>query len=320
MMKKYKQLYLDAFPYDSEKYFDKIVGELPSEQTFFVQKNGEVVSGCYVRFFDAKYRDCLMQVAVLGGVCTDIYKRGKGHAGVAISNALNYLNELNQPFCFLHPVDFSYYKRYDFLGVLTGQDVTISGGEEFCVQEIDRSSISEIVDFSSKMNDNNNFSILCHTYYVSKCYDEVEACEGKVYKICKDDFIAYTFTSGSSIDYLFTNNFYKILSCEFFRGYKVTCFYSGNIDYIQGRITSIPKALSIIKPRKSFNLKIKFTDKIVKNNNVALRVVSDGEQILTNIVDDDTVDFTLDVKDLISIIVNGSDITEPILFEIYNKY
>lgn len=318
MINKYKFLYLKSFPFDSEIYFDKIIAPLDPKQTFYAIENDDVVSGCYLRNFDFFASGKVHEISVLGGVCTAVEKRGKGLTGIAISKALNFMFDKGQPFCFLHPVSYKYYHRFGFIGIERADEVKLCGTEDCKVTELSKINASEIVDFIAKTNQNRNFYVLCHTYYIERCFDETQACGGNVYKLSSQDMTAYVFITGNSIDYAFTDNAEKLKQIGFLNGLNFTDYNGTNPDYTQGRITNVIETISLINPIKPFDFTVKIIDSIISGNNLCFRVVSDGKNIKTQMVNN--AKYEISVDELFSKIIFGTQYNAPINPTIRNKY
>lgn len=126
-----------------------------SESNVYVEeKDGEILSACYARFFDIVLQGNLVKVPFLTGVATAPKHRYSGHARKVVEKAKTDLASKGYPFLMLHPFNHDFYRKLGFQTINYIHRIVPSGSviEGVVVKALVKEDLPVISDLYNKVS------------------------------------------------------------------------------------------------------------------------------------------------------------------------
>lgn len=117
---KTRYLYENCFDIGKDDFVNYYYDEIIKRNEIVVVKDGDdIVSMVHLNPYTYDICGSIKLVHYLVGIATDENYRGKGLMRLCITKALEYLNSLNEPFCYLVPDNNELEKAYQKFGFVT---------------------------------------------------------------------------------------------------------------------------------------------------------------------------------------------------------
>lgn len=309
-----KNVYLEGFPDDGERFAQFFISKRTDQNTATVAIDEKIVSAGYVVPKRARFFGKETDVAYFSAVSTLNEFRGKGYASKVVKKLLNIAYSNGSFISVLSPFNDTFYLKFGFTNASYYGKIKINGNGEFSCRPTNYEDFSMV--YSAQINDcdfallyeKDEFNTLLEEYSFRGEINTYLKNDKPVAVVAVDNIVERYITDGVNINDI--GNLYGKTALDLSLKEKVNT---------QLRIVNVEKFLQAVKYQGSnFNYCIKVTDDILSQNTAIYKItVLNGRTAVEKIspfarirVDED-----ITVSQLAkNFIVGGCPFVEPKIF------